>query len=417
LETLIKNSWGFCKMSQFLLVFLAVTVAGCASFFGGKSRTSKWETLNDAGSVACKAWPSHPRILSLQSLRVLPGEKTGFLATVSRRSGAATEFYGEFNGGPEVEASSIGEREFGTRAIIAGGGSIKGKVHAVIIPTAKNAGSVEVRSMSDNVVRFSGKNLDTDIKSAKTYFTKKGIWVLYRAGSDEDSVEDLRSRLAYLEFDGQKPELKVHANRGNEFPADAELVFTGYGQKAIVVWIEQQKAKTGNVIWLKMQEIDAERQIATTVKTIRLPINAEAESWRVVGFREGVLVALVDGDSLVGQANLRVSLVEWVDGLAALKWVKEVSLLNEHVSIPIWAVAKRKAYLLLPKWVDEESTIATYRVGPDGIEDVGAAGIFKKGSRIMETFIDEEDQDVYTIVRGRGKFGWQFDICHLEDLD
>jgi hypothetical protein len=356
--------------------------------------------------------------MSVQDLRAIgAGDSYGFLASVTQRNGAPTHYYADFKHDPDIDADTLQLRQFGSGAVVAGGTNIGGKVYAVVLPSGKGAGTLELRSMSDNVVRYSAKKLDTNIRGARSFAVKKGVWVLYRSGSDEESLEDLKATLAFASFDGAKPEMKLNVQRGAPYPHDAEILPIGDGSKVLIAWAEQQKTKTTSSLFLKINEVDGASKLSSPPKTIKIALQSEVESWRVTAFRGGLLLAVVDGDSLVGQAVLRVAYVDWSDGVASLKWVKDSPLINEHVSLPNWVVTRKDAHLLLPKWVEEDSTIATYTVGGDGIEKTSASGAFKKGTKVTDVFYDAKENDIYAIVRVKGQYGWQFDVCDLGDLD
>jgi hypothetical protein len=118
---------------------------------------------------------------------------------------------------------------------------------------------------------------------------------------------------------------------------------------------------------------------------------------------------------MVGEAKMRLGEIVIDYEAPRLAWENVFPLEDVHVSEPIWLTAGGSNWAVILKWVDEESTLATYKVGPGNASPPRASGIFAKGSRLVDTFADEDD-DPWVIVRSRNKDGWDFQVCELSRL-
>ncbi len=123
-------------------------------------------------------------------------------------------------------------------------------------------------------------------------------------------------------------------------------------------------------------------------------------------------LAYVDGDSLVGESSLKVTKAALEGGSPSVKWTRQSSLRNVHVTEPVFVNSKKGLELLVLKWVDEESTIARYMVTAEGIGKPTYAGVFKRGSRIMEAFSVDAGR-AFAITRSKGSDNWDFLVCRL----
>jgi hypothetical protein len=411
-------------MSTLPLLLLMVMLSSCALFSGQKVK-SEWSVFKEVKHLDCGTWPMNPRDLSPNFIQVLKGPKAGLVADVTRRNGSTLTYYAPFKDDETIPLEDLEAREFGVDSFVAGGGNISNRVSAVVVLKKNNNSRLEVRSMQDNVVRFSSDNTLPVIRAGKSAFTKSGFWLIYKAGpkaiasnnNEDASLSEINYKILFAGMTAKDSKLKLRQYDKVEFPADAELLVGEDQKKAFVVWKKTANVGSRKVFQLFIRELSEDAALVAQSTVVNIPLVSDVESWDVGRMGDRILVAIVDGDSLVGQANLKAAMVQFSEGIANLMWVKDEPITNEHVSLPIWYVKGTSAHLLIPKWVDEESTIAAYKVGVSGFEDKKPAlGVFPKGSRVMDVFSDATSKDAYALVRFRGKFGWRFDVCNLERL-
>lgn len=149
--------------------------------------------------------------------------------------------------------------------------------------------------------------------------------------------------------------------------------------------------------------------------TITVPISNNVESWSATILGDQILLAYRRRFSAWG-VNAQSCQLELGDLGAVVNWVKTRTLLNEHVSEPIWITQGEVAQLVVPKWVDGESTLATYRVGRFDIESSAVSGLFPKGMRVLNGFSPASSNTPLVLLRHKSNPGWRFELCRLKDL-
>jgi hypothetical protein len=146
-----------------------------------------------------------------------------------------------------------------------------------------------------------------------------------------------------------------------------------------------------------------------------LPVKIEddVESWSAAAYGQGFYLAYVEGDSLVGQAVLRVAYFNWRDGQPSVQWEKEDAIKDVHAGEPVFAAAEDGLELLLLNWVDDESTIARYQVSAGKLGPPSFSGVFERGARLTEAFSDAGGDDLFALMRYREDNKWTFKVCAL----
>src|SRR5690606_20573578 len=112
--------------------------------------------------------------------------------------------------------------------------------------------------------------------------------------------------------------------------------------------------------------------------SLDIAATSQVESWNAAGHGGGYYLAVVDGDSLIGQSDLKVSFFNWNEGSAPVRWTKGTPLKDVHVTEPFFLASDRGLEAMVLKWIDEESTIARYKVAANGLGKPEYSGIFPK---------------------------------------
>lgn len=139
--------------------------------------------------------------------------------------------------------------------------------------------------------------------------------------------------------------------------------------------------------------------------------DAAVESGAVLAVTGGFFVTAVTGDSLVGNAQIETAFFPW--GSTNPAWTHTARLPHTHLGDPVLVPgeAAEKARLLVPKWVDRETTIGTYRLSPERIEAQGNHGIFPDISTIVASGLTTRGTAM--MVRSRDKDNWRFRLCEM----
>ena len=385
-------------MPKILMLLLLVNGVSCTL---NNKVESEWATLQSASSAECKPWNQNDDVLSVEGIQVLGGKPTGFLTSVVLRNGQSAFDYGDFK--RSLSVSPMVRRDFGSNVNALNGFSDSKSVYAVSSVGSK----VEIRSMEDHVVRYTATGLPENIQSINAHPVKGGLWLSFRAGDNETALEELGYQFAYLPLDSGKSQLKVQYFPETPINTFQATIISNLDDPTVLaIW----KPKDKNGRKFHIAQLDPSKKAAFESKSIDVSAEHEVESWTAGHVPGGILLTYVDGDSLIGQANLKVLKLKWQDQYITSEWLKSKSLLNEHVSDPIWVKGNGKSFVLIPKWVDNESTIALYTIGDQGFENAEAVGVFPRGLRVMDAFWNN---DIYALIRFRQDRKWQFELCRI----
>lgn len=387
-------------MRRIHLLLLAGSVAGCAGFGGPKTK-SEWSVLAASEGAECAEWPMRDRDLQLNHVALVQsGPSRGFVVSGQNRAAGAMHYYVPFDGDVELDTDSFVTMDLGRAAILLGGTTVGGQDLAFVGRAASGKSTLEVRSVVDNVVRYKGPLADVEIEEGSVTAVDGGAWINMR-------TEDGTHRLAYVDLVsvGKIESRPVAGAIGGE--SLRVVPRPGKSDGVLAVWKQGETGQPFKAIWV------AKDGKAGSPVALDFAVASQAESWAAVGYGGSYYLAVVDGDSLVGQSDLKIAQVNWSDGSAQVRWTKASPLTDEHVTEPIFAVTDRGLEAMVLKWIDEESTIARYMVAGGTVGKPRYSGIFPKGSRIMEAYSEADGDDLFVVTRNRGEVGWVFRICEM----
>ena len=214
--------------------------------------------------------------------------------------------------------------------------------------------------------------------------------------------------VGHMAADGQTAAISL-GGTGAGF-ASGQAVWAGTfeeGSVVIVAGPDSGEATEQKLPWMKINAGNLSNSGVFIVKTI-----APIESARALPVKEGVFLAAVTGDSLIGEANLEVFFFRF--GLADAVWSKLIKLPHTHLGDPVLVVdgAVSHAVLMLPKWVDLESTIGTYRLSPEGLVASANQGIFPAAAVVVDAA--ENTGGAAVMIRSRTKDKWRYKLCEMK---
>ncbi len=386
-------------MRTFLLMILAALLPGCVTS-GGHKTTSGWLVLDKAAEARCAPWPKHEKDLQTDEVLFVPGLKKGFLSSGLKRDASPQNYFAPFNGEPQVEEDDLVPMALGRSSVLLGGMTIGGRPAAVVVHNVSEGKStIEVRTVSDNVVKFKADLAAFNAIEGSVTPSAGGYWVLFKSEENE-------YRIAFIDM--RKPSAPALRSVANvSFKDKPQVVASAAKPGAIVVWLDGSTGKP-----FKAQQL-TEEGVAGIATVWDVAVAAQVESWSVTQHAGSYYVAFVDGDSLVGQADLRISQLNWGDGAVAVRWTKNVPIRDIHVTEPVFLASSKGLEVLLLNWVDEESTIARYILAGGNIGKPAYSGVFRKGTRIVDAFTGKSADETYVITRHRDDTRWGFQICEI----
>lgn len=399
-------------MPRIHLILLLVSTA-LINCVGATKPSSEWDGLDSAEKVACEEWPKPEGAISVRSVTPLIGSKIGFIASYNMRNGSTGHYYLPFNDSEDISMDGVEARNFGAGSLVAGGGVLMGQLLLGVIQSANGLSKLELRSVADNVVRYAITLPAKDIKAPKIAIKGNDVWLQYREADDETAVED--ARVGFIRITPKEKTFTVSAHVPGLPPGTEVVANDDTDIYAIAVWGEKTGASAKTFKFFA-QAFYNDPKTKSKASEIDFPIEAGVESWSIAEARKGFFLGVVDGDSLVGQSNLRLARIFWQDGYQKVSWVKTRSLLNQHVSDAAWVKHEGKRHLVMPKWVDAESTLGIYSVSDTDIDNVKALGIFPTSVRLLELFKGSKSNEVFALLRSKNKGAARFDLCNLGGL-
>ncbi len=386
-------------MRRFFLAFLGVSLAGCVTG-GSHKMKSGWSVLQKADNARCAPWPKRSQDLQTDELKLIQGPKKGILATGLKRDASPQNVYAAFNDEPQIDAEDLLTLNIGRTGVVVGGTTIGGRPAAVIVQNvAANKATLEIRTVTDNLVKFKGDLATVNVVEGNVVASKGGLWIAFKS-------EDNEYRVAFL--DQRKPTAPMlKAVPGIKLNERPELIASPLRPGAVVAWKE---GETGRPFRAEQLNEDVGQGNASSLE---IDVKDPVESWTAIHHAGSYYFAVIEGDSLVGQAALKISQVNWGDGSPSVKALKPIEIRDTHVSDPVFLTSSKGLEVLLLNWVDEESTIARYMVAGGMVGKPSYSGIFPKGTRVAHAFTGKDAGDRYVITRHKDDSQWSFNICEL----
>lgn len=395
-------------MRGFIILLIGISCTTCQTT-SSQDLTSNWAVLKEAGKVECSTWPMREGEMALDHLAVLDTKPHGFVADIRLRSQGLRHAFATFESSTEIDPDDIATLKLPATAKVWGGLNLGAKSHVVVAQIKAGKTSVDLREFPKNIVQQSGLVFNHPIAAAHVTAGTGSFWLTYKVGNPDKSVEEMPANLAVVKITGNTLSMTPVKHSFNETPA--VLVKSGT-PGALAVWHDQTETSSNKFKIVKI----AEDGTVNGPVPLAVPVNNAVESWAAVSLGDYSLLAYVDGDSMIGQASIKIAKIRWEETVPVVAWVKTRSLSNIHVADPVWVRGKSTAYLLIPQWIDEENTIASYKIGADDIDAMAVSGVFPKGTRVVSGFYDGAKGAVYALTRQRASVAWRYDICHLKEI-
>lgn len=385
-------------MRRFIPLLLSAYAASCTTS-GSHEATSGWSALMRADKVECSTWPLRDKDLQIDDLSWLGGQKPGFLLSGLRRDASPLHYFAPFDGDETVDPSTFVPLNLGAHAILLGGGSIGNQ--AVILVAHNNAGksTFDIRSLPNNVVKYKGDIGSYQVVEGSVAHAKGGLWLSLKS---EDNIYHL------VHINTQQPaKLSSKALPAPTFSDQPKLLGSATGGGATVLWKEGDSGKP-----LRLQELTADGGAEPPV-TLDLQVSSQLESWSATAHAGAIYLALLDGDTMVGQAEVKVAAVYHGKTGTSVKWNKAVPLRDTHAQEPTLVATRDGLEVLVLNWIDEESTIARYKVAGASLGKPTYSGVFQKGARILDAFAGPDLKDAFVLTRNRGDKRSAYQLCKI----
>lgn len=385
-------------MRSFWTYFSLVIFTGC--FTSGKNHKSEWIALDHAESIECSPWPKRPKDLRIETIKPIYDSKEklhGFIVSVLTRSASRGQYFLPFQNSVELNLQKSQKIEL-PRGGISLGGTLFGK--RTMIFTAQNTAKgvqLELRSVPDNVVRGKALLASESIDDGFISSTQGGFWLQY---------EDNNSEKVALIKTLPKDQIEI---RRIPIAFDSKPILVSAPKGAFFVWRPDEPKALFKYRWVA--SLEGGGGIPGPVSTLPYRIQSQIESWTFGKNKEQYLLVAVDGDTLIGQAQLVVNSIKFGPTGATLATSHQLRIKDTHTTEPVIAPASQTSEILMLNWIDEESTIARYKLNDQGIAKPSHMGIFAKGTKIQWISKDPNEDNVYFLTKNKSDTEWNYSLC------
>lgn len=378
-------------MKLIISLFL-LFISGCVTPDAGHK--SNWYAIEKAEQIDCQKWPKREKDLRIESIKPSIdhlGNLQGFSVTTLTRTASKAHYYSPFNDKKEIDLEKLTSLELPRRAVFLGTLTHLKKRFVLAAQNTSQGIQIEARSLGDNVIRSKGLIKGEAIEDGRIVSAQQAYWLLY---STPDGAEKI-IQVSFL----PKNQLFLRAIPGSY---EGSPVILPDPKGIFIVWKDETKP-IFRFRWVPLSGPAAPPQ------TIALKIDQQIESWTAGTDNSRHFLVVVDGDTLIGQAQVKVLAGRFTLNSYIAERSQVIGLKNIHATEPVIGNKKGQAEAYLMNWIDEESTIARYKIGASSQQQPSYAGVFPKGTKIQET-LKAGDQSFF-IAKNKVDAQWNFYLC------
>ena len=393
------------KMSLIFLILLGTISSSCRHTNQTVIKSS-WPPLKSVQSVSCKDWPLRRSELEVKSIQAGNNNSSdGFVVKVKTRSGQLEHQFREIDG-TSVESDEVFKLNWGLQAEYIGEYKKDNRSYFVIQRNSSRGPAIEIRNPIDNVIAHKTKALPRNFQAESILSSEKGLWLTYKVIKSEESIDDTTTQLMELEVSDREL-VKGVEYKGLQFSPETKVVALDKSN-LFVMW---RDSSLGGGRDRFLYQFVKSPNVKSPVFTMSSDFKEKVESWTVSLHRDGILAVFVSGDTLLWEnANLEY---KFFDNVGEQVWSKSESIENEHVGDPMLVSYDTHSYLLMPKWLDGESTLSVTKVGNGETQELGNFGVFKEGTFISAVMRMEESPRPHIIIRTPVSFVKKHEICEV----
>lgn len=367
-----------------------------------KQIESNWGELGKAGKITCNQWPVRETELDVSQMLASSTLGGGFIATMRMRNGSQIPVFADGKSSSDLDVEDFVTLPIGRFAHVVGLAEWAGEPIAFIIQNRNDRAWLEIRAVKNNrLVSRMPTPIEGDVYSGRISLTAKGWWLQLNHGEAEASFVKVTPE-ADSEWRFSLAPLKTSTRF-------ASVVSNGSDLAGHVV--EFVRGKNDNVSQFKVTKLDNSGQ-PKNLGTVNVPTKGGLESWSAAAIGSRVMLAVVRGDSMIGQASLIVAAIAGTGGELKLEWSKEFPFDDVHLAEPAWVGDGSKAMIGIMKWMDGEGALSRFRVDAYKVDALGDVGVFEKGTVLVAGYLNERSDGVGAF-RYRENELWKYKICKL----
>jgi hypothetical protein len=376
--------------------FLFVTA--CATTQGSKI-ASRWQDLERSDVLSCGEWPIRQSEIDVGDMTSSGAGDGGFVATMRLRNGSVLPVLAETKGREKVDFEDLISFPIGRDAHVLAMGAWAHEPIAFVVQNKNDRAWLEIRAMRDNrLVSRMATPLGDEVHAGKLQPSKTGWWLQLNHSENQSSFVHVTP--------DKTTSWKFLISSFQSSSKLAQMVAGPSGGDAFVV--ELPKGQDSDQGEFKITMLDPAGKFQDYGK-VTLATKGGVESWSAVMLDGSVVLAVVRGDSMVGQASL---LILAAGSRGTVSWKKDFPMPDVHLGEPVWLSNGSKAVLGLMRWIDAEGSLGRIKVDRFGAEQLTDVGVFAKGSVLVAGYLDSEGRGLGG-VRHRETDLWKYKICKI----
>lgn len=380
-----------------IFLYIIWQLLPACTHFERSERKSSWAKLDQAVKVECLEWPIQKRDFQIADIWHLDGKSPGFVVGILQKTGAKRFYWYPLSAGSKKWLASRHFLNIEAAAIIAGTANLRGEPGVLFFSNKKNKSALEFLSLSAKKLSSIGEIPRATVSEAWLLDQKDTLWILSKIHNEK----------IYLSHLGKHNNYRLERLEKAIFNEKVDLLSRQEVGKIFIV--------KSNLPKISVHSASIEDGLGGEISIPLTPAHG-LESVAGISIGDSLHLAYIDGDSLVGNANLRLAKFEQNDRQSRLTEIKNFEINDTHVSEPVFVKNRVGMSLLSMQWVDAESTLALYPVSEGKALDPRYFGIFPAGSHLLSGFVDENTGDIVLIIRRKTTDRMAHELCKISGI-
>ncbi len=388
------------------LLIMNIFLQSCQSF--KSDLKSNWKVLQEADSTSCEKWPRRSQDLEIYKMTPVIIDRPGFIVQSKTRSGLLEAYFAPF-AGDNINLKKHFNLRWGVHSRFLGHFKYEGKDHIVLeVEDKKGVKSIEVRDPKSNVVKYSSSTNLRKFYGTGIFSSPHGFWITYKIHEPSLSLDEVDNFVMEAQL-GEKSTMKLV--KQSKFHPKGEIKAVEMMDRKLMVFVfepDKNKNGAGRIMYTILDGSNNKPLIYTVGKEVL----ERVESWAISRHRDGALLVFISGDTLIWE-NAKLEIYN-MDSLGDVLWTKSFPIEHEHVGDPLLVGSTLESYLILPKWLDSESTLEVQKITASEVKPLGYHGIFKEGTYTSGTYLDLEKNSLFVINQFPDGFIKSQAICEID---
>ena len=391
--------------------WIAVCSLPVACSFGTGARESEWSGLDGVNEADCTPWPMREQDISVDRIFALGGKNPLWIVKTRERNGSVSNLLVEGfpRGADDLAAEKV--KNLGARSIV--GAAARGRDAIILVDESGGVDLIDATGKDIKVTRHA--KLQQEVSSV-TVSPQADMVMLAARSIDEDSfgAADPEATLKSAQASG-KTQPAPNKHQGGELSI-ALWAPTG-DMKSVDLPVTMRGVESPTILGsadgkVRLAFLSQEKDPATRSLVIaEVSASGLADRGKIpvksgylagvdgVWQKPGTLIAYLDGNSLEGKSSLNIH-YQTEEGSSG-GWTKSFPLGDVHASPPRVVPLAGGNLVIMTKWVDGESTVATYSIVGDQVQERPHQGVFATGSAIVSAAPVAAGKTLAILVRSR----------------